>query len=281
MPIFKIHNSKASQVSVKEDGFGNEAELRDFFAANLDEILGVRFLEKEYPTTDGRIDTVGIDENNSPVIIEYKWKDNEEVLAQGLFYFNWLMRNRKHFPFKKKVHGLPLWPISTVATFQQTGREIVIIVKYWKISVVYLCALIRSYSHPASWPRPQVRSLFYAGRILRRGRLCLLSTISYSDLSCLLEWFWHIKLGLNQYFAIAKIPLCSDLPRAKPESESALHLETRISGDHFVIAGIKTGDQNYDKEPLKRRGPHLFLSFGLPQTCKINSAQQSCSARWS
>jgi len=97
MPIFKIQNSKASQVSVKEDGFGNEAELRDFFAANLDEILGVRFLEKEYRTTDGRIDTLGIDENNSPVIIEYKWKDNEEVLAQGLFYFNWLMKNKKHF----------------------------------------------------------------------------------------------------------------------------------------------------------------------------------------
>jgi predicted transport protein len=97
MPIFKIYKTKASQVSVKEDGFGNEAELRDFFAANLDEILGVRFLEKEYPTTDGRIDTLGIDENNSPVIIEYKWKDNEEVLAQGLFYFNWMMKNKRHF----------------------------------------------------------------------------------------------------------------------------------------------------------------------------------------
>lgn len=97
MPIFKINKTKASQVSVKENGFASEAELRDFFAENLDEILGVRFLEKEYPTTDGRIDTLGIDENNSLVIIEYKWKENEEVLAQGLFYFDWLMKNKKHF----------------------------------------------------------------------------------------------------------------------------------------------------------------------------------------
>lgn len=97
MPIFKIDKIKAFQISVKEDGFGNEAELRDFFAENLDEILGVKFLEKEYPTTDGRIDTLGIDENNSPVIVEYKWKENEEILAQGLFYFNWLMKNKKHF----------------------------------------------------------------------------------------------------------------------------------------------------------------------------------------
>jgi predicted transport protein len=67
----------------------------------------VRFLEKEYPITDGRIDTLGLDENNSPVIIEYKWKDNEEVLAQGLFYFNWLMRSKKHFELlvDKKLGG--------------------------------------------------------------------------------------------------------------------------------------------------------------------------------
>lgn len=97
MPIFKIDKTKAIQVSAKGNGFGSEFELRDFFADNLEEILGVRFLEKEYPTTDGRIDTLGIDENDSPVIIEYKWKENEEVLAQGLFYFNWLMKNKRHF----------------------------------------------------------------------------------------------------------------------------------------------------------------------------------------
>src|SRR3990167_1014971 len=107
MAIFKIDSKRAQQLSLKKDGFGNEFNLRDFFAENLGEILGVRFLEKEYPTTDGRIDTLGIDENNSPVIIEYKWKDNEEVLAQGLFYFNWLMKNKKHFELlvDKKLGG--------------------------------------------------------------------------------------------------------------------------------------------------------------------------------
>ena len=97
MPIFKINQRKADQLGLKRDGFGNEFELRDFFAENLEEILGVRFLAKEYQTTDGRIDTLGLDENDSPVIIEYKWKENEEVLAQGLFYLNWLLKNKKHF----------------------------------------------------------------------------------------------------------------------------------------------------------------------------------------
>ncbi len=97
MPIFRMNRSKAMHSSIKEDGFGSEAELRDFFAGNLVELLGVRFLDKEYPTPDGRIDTLGLDENNAPVIIEYKWREHEEILAQGLFYFNWLMKSKRHF----------------------------------------------------------------------------------------------------------------------------------------------------------------------------------------
>ena len=91
MPIFRIEKLKAKQLSLKKDGFGNENELRDFFAGNLEDILGIRFLGKEYQTTDGRMDTIGLDENNSPAIIEYKWKENEEVLTQGLFYFDLLL----------------------------------------------------------------------------------------------------------------------------------------------------------------------------------------------
>lgn len=101
MPIFKINKTKASQITLKDDGFGSEAELRDFFAENLEEILGVRFIEKEYPINYGgidyRVDTLGIDENNTPVIIEYKWKENEEIFSQGKCYFNWLVKNRPHF----------------------------------------------------------------------------------------------------------------------------------------------------------------------------------------
>src|SRR3989337_107369 len=107
MAIFKIQQNKVTQCSIKEDGLGDEFALRDFFADNLEELLGIRFIEKEYPIQEGRIDTLGLDENNSPVIIEYKWKENEEVLAQGLFYFNWLMKNKKHFELlvDKKLSG--------------------------------------------------------------------------------------------------------------------------------------------------------------------------------
>lgn len=97
MSIFKINKQKVIRCSINENGFGDEFALRDFFASNLEDLLGIRFIEKEYVIQEGRIDTLGLDENNSPVIIEYKWKENEEVLAQGLFYFSWLLKNKKHF----------------------------------------------------------------------------------------------------------------------------------------------------------------------------------------
>lgn len=97
MPVYKISNLKAIRIPFLRDGFGNEFKLRDFFADNLEELLGVRFLEKEYQIDGGRMDTIGIDENNCPVIIEYKWKENEEVFAQWLFYLDWLKRNKRHF----------------------------------------------------------------------------------------------------------------------------------------------------------------------------------------
>jgi predicted transport protein len=102
MALFNISTNKVKPyrtLSTEENHFPfkSEFELRDYFADNLDELLGVRFIDKEYQILEGRIDTIGIDENNSPVIIEYKWKENEEVLAQGLFYYNWLQKNHKHF----------------------------------------------------------------------------------------------------------------------------------------------------------------------------------------
>ena len=99
MSIYKITNNKSQQLTLKRDGFGNEFNLRDFFAENdnLYNVLGIKFLAKEYQIPNGRIDTVGIDENGSPVIVEYKWKENEDVLSQGLFYLDWLRNNKPHF----------------------------------------------------------------------------------------------------------------------------------------------------------------------------------------
>ena len=99
MSVYKINNKIAQQLNLKQNGFGNELALENFFAENdnLYNILGIRFLAKQYQIPNGRIDTLGIDENGSPVIIEYKWKENDDVLSQGLFYLDWLRNNKPHF----------------------------------------------------------------------------------------------------------------------------------------------------------------------------------------
>jgi predicted transport protein len=74
-----------------------EKSLQTTFERNLDTLLGTRFLASEFRTTNGRIDTLGIDENDCPVIVEYKRSINDHVVTQGLFYLDWLLDHRKDF----------------------------------------------------------------------------------------------------------------------------------------------------------------------------------------
>lgn len=70
-----------------------EKSLQTLIERHLDAFLSVRFLDSEYSTGrthGGRIDTLGIDEDDSPVIIEYKRATNENVINQGLYYLDWL-----------------------------------------------------------------------------------------------------------------------------------------------------------------------------------------------
>lgn len=77
-----------------------EKSLQQRIEGNLETMLGVRLLGSEYSIGHkygGRIDTLGIDENASPVIIEYKRATNENVINQGLFYLDWLLDHRAEF----------------------------------------------------------------------------------------------------------------------------------------------------------------------------------------
>ena len=52
-----------------------EKSVQVVIERNLETLLGIRFLESEYltgPKHGGRIDTLGVDEDGSPTIIEYK-----------------------------------------------------------------------------------------------------------------------------------------------------------------------------------------------------------------
>ena len=90
--------SGASLTELDSSSAPLERSLQTTFETNLEALLGVRFLASEYTTSNGgRMDTLGIDENGYPVIIEYKRERSENVINQGLFYLDWLMDHRGDF----------------------------------------------------------------------------------------------------------------------------------------------------------------------------------------
>jgi predicted transport protein len=98
LKLFKIEGQRVHEIPSR--AIGVEKSLQAIFEQNLDTLLGVKFLATEYTTGkshNGRIDTLGIDENGSPVITEYKRAISESVVSQGLFYLDWLVENEASF----------------------------------------------------------------------------------------------------------------------------------------------------------------------------------------
>ncbi|MDN4493070.1 DUF5655 domain-containing protein [Ureibacillus aquaedulcis] len=96
--LFRLNGESVDELEGKAVAI--EKSLQQLFERHLETFLGVRFLASEYTTGKrhaGRIDTLGIDENNSPVIIEYKRSVNENVINQGLFYLDWLLDHKAEF----------------------------------------------------------------------------------------------------------------------------------------------------------------------------------------
>ena len=96
--LFKIVESQVHELS--GDALQVERSLQLLFESNLEPLLGIRFLATEHstgPVHGGRIDTLGLDEDDCPVILEFKRAVNENVINQGLYYLDWLLDHRKEF----------------------------------------------------------------------------------------------------------------------------------------------------------------------------------------
>lgn len=96
MALFKIQKNKVKKLLIQ--GSDYEKNLQKLFEENLEEILNITFLASEHSTSfGGRIDTLGIDKNGSPVIIEYKKNQNDNVINQALSYLRWLLDHKAEF----------------------------------------------------------------------------------------------------------------------------------------------------------------------------------------
>ena len=96
MALFKIEQNKVRKIkSIQAE---REKDIQKIFEENLETILNIYFLDTEYTTSfGGRIDTLGLDKDGSPVIIEYKKTQNENIVNQGLSYLKWLLDHKDSF----------------------------------------------------------------------------------------------------------------------------------------------------------------------------------------
>ena len=101
MSDIKLFRTDANTITQLEGkSVALEKSLQNLIEDNLETFLGIRLLATEYSTGKthkGRIDTLGIDENGCPCIIEYKRSSNENVINQGLYYLDWLLDHQGEF----------------------------------------------------------------------------------------------------------------------------------------------------------------------------------------
>jgi predicted transport protein len=96
MALFEVEKGTVRKVPPSRPGL--ERNTQTLFEKNLEEILNITFLASEYSTSfGGRIDTLGIDHNGSPAIVEYKKNQNDNVINQGLSYLRWLLDHKAEF----------------------------------------------------------------------------------------------------------------------------------------------------------------------------------------
>ena len=105
--LFRTESDTVTQL--RGQSVALEKSLQTLIEKHLDVFLEIRFLDTEYSTGKthgGRVDTLGIDENGCPCIIEYKRSSNQNVINQGLFYLDWLMDHKGEFELLVlKKHG--------------------------------------------------------------------------------------------------------------------------------------------------------------------------------
>lgn len=106
--------------------FKLEKEVQHLFEKNLEALLGVRFVASEFVAGPGnRIDTLGIDENGFPVVIEYKLEKHKTVINQGVAYLAWIRNNPDSY-----------WK----AVFNKLGREVADSIDYSSVRLICIAA---------------------------------------------------------------------------------------------------------------------------------------------
>lgn len=98
LKVFRVRGGRATEIPGASVSV--ERDLQSLIEANMEAMLGIRFLASEYRTGRrhrGRVDSLGLDESGTPVVIEYKRSRDQNVINQALSYLVWLRDHHHEF----------------------------------------------------------------------------------------------------------------------------------------------------------------------------------------
>lgn len=131
--LFKIKKRSASPISSVKTA--RESELQELFETNLENLLGIRFVARQFRMENYSADTAGLDESNSPVIIEYKLKGSKSLISQGAHYITLLKKYKEKFELKMitetniKIDGKINWNtprlLCIAANFADSDKSVI------------------------------------------------------------------------------------------------------------------------------------------------------------
>lgn len=134
MPIFRNSDGKLKKLNAQ--ALDKEKSLQLLLESNLTEVLDLKFLATEYPTTfGGRIDTLAVDSGGAPVIIEYKRNKNDNVINQSLSYLKWLKTQKSGFFEKLIIDKLGAEVAKSIGLDWNNPRVICIAESYSKFDI--------------------------------------------------------------------------------------------------------------------------------------------------
>ncbi|KOV12400.1 hypothetical protein ADK60_31775 [Streptomyces sp. XY431] len=99
MKVFRL-GADGRDVELRSSTVALEVQLQRRVEASMEAMLGIRFLASEYSTGPwhrGRVDSLGLDENGVPVVIEFKKGNDSGVVSQAVSYLTWLKSSHHEF----------------------------------------------------------------------------------------------------------------------------------------------------------------------------------------
>ncbi len=143
-------NLKTGKI-IEEEKFKSktpEKELQKYVEKHLNLFFHSYLLKSFYKIPGGEIDTLAITEDGKPCIIEYKHQNDEKIINQIIFYYDWLQERSTKYEFERIVKENEL--TADLKVDWSEVRLITVAKKYskWDISLIkHLDTKIECYSY--------------------------------------------------------------------------------------------------------------------------------------